>query len=193
MRRIWSFSSAISFLQSLYNSTWYHFSPLLSLRSMSSSAIPLQGPRLQVLSSQVSSQLPSTYFISESGRQQDTAAIARSLNLKLEMKVSFTKGKKKIKYNRSSIYFLNSETLGVWMAESIPLANHKITTAIWQKISKFQPHTSGFVTKTRNFSPTVQLKECFLLQNFLMSPFQREIYYDSVMLSLPKEGLPSNI
>lgn len=96
MRRIWSFSSVISFLQRLFNSTWYHFFPLLSLRSMSSSAIPPQGPRLQVLSSQVSSQPPSTYFISESGRQQDTAAIARSLNLKLEMKVSFTEGKKKI-------------------------------------------------------------------------------------------------
>lgn len=95
MRRKWSFSSVISFLQSLFNSTWYHFFPLLSLRSMSSSAIPPQGPRLQVLSSQVSSQPPSIYFISESGRQQDTAAIARSLNLKLEMKVSFTEGKKK--------------------------------------------------------------------------------------------------
>lgn len=96
MRRIWSFSSVISFLQRLFNSTWYHFFPLLSLRSMSSSAIPPQGPRLQVLSSQVSSQPPSIYFISESGRQQDTAAIARSLNLKLEMKVSFTEGKKNI-------------------------------------------------------------------------------------------------
>jgi len=130
MRRMWSFSSAVSFLQSLYNSTWYRFSPLLSLRSMSSSAIPPQGPRLQVLSSQVSSQPPSIYFISESGRQQDTAAIARSLNLKLEMKVSFTGGKKKI---NSIQVASNSKTvrLGVWMAESMPFACHSMTKAVW--------------------------------------------------------------
>lgn len=36
------------------------------------------------------------------------------------------------------------------------------------------------------------MKECFLLQNFLMGPFQLEIYYDSVMLSMPKDDLPSN-
>lgn len=58
---------------------------------MSSSAIPLQDQKLQVLSSQASNQQPSIYFISESGPQQDTVAIARSLNLKLEMKVSLMK------------------------------------------------------------------------------------------------------
>lgn len=55
---------------------------------MNSSAIPPQDQRLQVLSSQASNQPPNTYFISESGLQRDTVAIARSLNLKQEMKVS---------------------------------------------------------------------------------------------------------
>lgn len=135
MRRIRSFSSVISFLQRLFNSTWYNFFPLLSLRSMSSSAIPPQGPRLQVLSSQVSSQPPSTYFISESGRQQDTAAIARSLNLKLEMKVSFTEGEKNI--NTIEVAS-NSKPVRYWefeWYEPIPFVYHKMTSAMWWKTS----------------------------------------------------------
>lgn len=70
---------------------------------MSSSAIPPQDQKLQVLSSQASNQQPSIYFISESGLQQDTVDIARSLNLKLEMKVSLMKDYDDV-YGRSSVY-----------------------------------------------------------------------------------------